>query len=139
MRLSKHVVLMGLIAAAGVGATASAGDRDHGGRALVLGDSVAFAYIATAGHEYINSDNFVGFANYLDGELQLDVADAGCPGETTGSFLSSTAPDNGCRAYRAAFPLHVAYGAAGFHSTFEFSGPPTPRTPVIYRRERAFR
>ncbi len=111
MRLSKHVVLMGLIAAAGVGVTASAGDRDHDARALVLGDSVAFAYIATAGHEYINPDNFVGFANYLDGELQLDVADAGCPGETTGSFLSSTAPDNGCRAYRAAFPLHVAYGA----------------------------
>jgi lysophospholipase L1-like esterase len=111
MRLSKHVVLMGLIAAAGVAVTASAKDRDHDARALVLGDSVAFAYIASAGHEYINSDNFVGFANYLDGELQLDVADAGCPGETTGSFLSSTAPDNGCRAYRAAFPLHVAYGS----------------------------
>src|SRR5271170_4943141 len=109
MRLRNHVVLMLLIAAAGIGMTASAKDRDA--RALVLGDSVAFAYIASAGHAYINPDNFVGFSNYLDGELQLDVADAGCPGETTGSFLSSTAPDNGCRAYRAAFPLHVAYGS----------------------------
>src|SRR5271169_6292114 len=109
MRLRNHVVLMLLIAAAGVGMTASAKDRDDA-RALVLGDSVAFAYIASAGHEYINPDNFFGFSNYLDGKLQLDVTDAGCPGETTGSFLSSTAPDNGCRAYRAAFPLHVAYG-----------------------------
>jgi lysophospholipase L1-like esterase len=109
MKLRNHVVLMLLISAAGVGVTASAGERDD--RALVLGDSVAFAYIASAGHAYINPDNFVGFSNYLDGELQLDVANAGCPGETTGSFLSSTATDNGCRAYRAAFPLHVAYGS----------------------------
>jgi lysophospholipase L1-like esterase len=111
MRLRNHVVLMLLIAAAGVGVTASAKDRDRDARALVLGDSVAFAYIASAGHEYINPDNFVGFSNYLDDELQLDVADAGCPGETTGSFLSSTATDNGCRGYRAAFPLHVGYSS----------------------------
>jgi len=109
MKLANYAVLMLLLAAAGIGATASAKDRDA--RALVLGDSVAFAYIATAGHEYINPENFFGFANYLDDELDLDVADAGCPGETTGSFLSATAPDNGCRAYRAAFPLHVTYGS----------------------------
>jgi lysophospholipase L1-like esterase len=78
---------------------------------LVLGDSVAFAYINSAGYEYINSDNFVGFANDLHDRLGVDVVDAGCPGETTGSFLSSTAPDNGCRAYRADFPLHVTYPA----------------------------
>jgi lysophospholipase L1-like esterase len=109
MKLANYAVLMLLLAAAGIGATASAKDRDA--RALVLGDSVAFAYIATAGHEYINPENFFGFSNYLDDELDLDVADAGCPGETTGSFLSATAPDNGCRAYRAAFPLHVTYGS----------------------------
>src|SRR5580700_509298 len=109
MKLANYAVLMLLLAAAGIGATASAKDRDA--RALVLGDSVAFAYIATAGHEYINPENFFGFSNYLADELDLNVADAGCPGETTGSFLSATAPDNGCRAYRAAFPLHVTYGS----------------------------
>lgn len=111
MRLRNPVPLMLLIAVAGIGATASAHDRDHEGRALVLGDSVAFAYIASAGFEYINPANFVGFGNYLDAQLHLEVADAGCPGETTGSFLSSSAIDNGCRAFRSEFPLHVAYAS----------------------------
>jgi lysophospholipase L1-like esterase len=95
---------------AGFGATATAGpfERDQ---VLVLGDSVAFAYINSAGHEYINPENFVGFANDLHNRLGIEAVDAACPGETTGSFLSATAPDNGCRAYRAAFPLHVAYNA----------------------------
>jgi lysophospholipase L1-like esterase len=87
---------------------------------LVLGDSVAFAYINSAGYEYINPENFVGFANDLHHRLDVEVVDAGCPGETTGSFLSSTAPDNGCRAYRAAFPLHVAYGSTQLHFAGEY-------------------
>ena len=90
-----------------IGGTAAADERDE---ALVLGDSVAFAYIASAGFAYINADNFVGFADRLDNRV-LDAVDAGCPGETSGSFLSATAPDNGCRAYRSRFPLHVAYAS----------------------------
>jgi lysophospholipase L1-like esterase len=96
-----------LAAALCIGGTAAANEREQ---ALVLGDSVAFAYIASAGFEYINPDNFVGFANRLDNMVQ-DAVDAGCPGETTGSFLSAGAPDNGCRAFRARFPLHVGYAA----------------------------
>jgi lysophospholipase L1-like esterase len=97
---------------------AAADDRDdHGdwgswgerGDALVLGDSVAFSYINGVGYEYVNPANFIGFPLRLHEWLDLHVVDAGCPGETTGSFLSSTAPDNGCRAYRANFPLHVPY------------------------------
>jgi lysophospholipase L1-like esterase len=95
-----------LVAGLGAGATAGAFERDQ---VLVLGDSVAFAYINSAGYEYINPENFVGFANDLHDRLGVESVDAGCPGETTGSFLSATAPDNGCRAYRAAFPLHVSY------------------------------
>jgi lysophospholipase L1-like esterase len=94
-----------LTAALGIGGTAAAEER---GNTLVLGDSVAFAYIADAGFAYGNPENFVGFANRLDDTFR-NAADAGCPGETTGSFLSATAPDNGCRAFRAHFPLHVAY------------------------------
>jgi lysophospholipase L1-like esterase len=87
--------------------TAMADERGH---ALVLGDSVAFAYIATDGHAYVNPGNFLGFADDLEQMLGVAAVDPACPGEATGSFLSSTAPDNGCRAYRASFPLHVAYG-----------------------------
>lgn len=82
---------------------------EDGGRALVLGDSVAYAYIDSAGHEYINPQNFLGFADDLERMLGVKAVDAGCPGEATGSFLSSMAADNGCRAFRSAFPLHVAY------------------------------
>ena len=86
----------------------AAGEREEG-RALALGDSVVFGYITEAGHEYVNPSNFVGAPEYLAGMLDLNVANAGCPGEATSSFLSSTGADNGCRAFRAAFPLHVAY------------------------------
>jgi lysophospholipase L1-like esterase len=91
-----------------IGGTAVAQDRRE---ALVLGDSVAFSYISSVGYEYFytNPENFVGFPNELGSLFHLDVVNASCPGETTGSFLSSTAPDNGCRSYRGLFPLHVAY------------------------------
>jgi lysophospholipase L1-like esterase len=80
-------------------------------RALALGDSVVFGFITQAGHEYVNASNFVGSPEYLAGMLDLDVVNAGCPGEATSSFLSSTGADHGCRVFRAAFPLHVAYSS----------------------------
>jgi lysophospholipase L1-like esterase len=105
MKVTYSCILL-LASALCAAAAVQAGERDQG---LVLGDSVAFAYIASAGHAYVNAENFVGFANELGRWRGVDVVDAACPGETTGSFLSSTAPDNGCRAFRSAFPLHVNY------------------------------
>jgi lysophospholipase L1-like esterase len=91
-----------------IGASAVA---EENGEALILGDSVSYAYIASVGYEYFytNPDNFIGFANELGYRLHLDVVNSACPGETSGSFLSATAPDNGCRAFRGLFPLHVNY------------------------------
>jgi lysophospholipase L1-like esterase len=107
MKLLRVISYVCLAAAACAGGTAAARDRDA---ALVLGDSVAFAYIDSAGYEYINPGNFLGFADDLEDKLSVESVDAGCPGETTASFLSSTGADNGCRAFRALFPLHVPYG-----------------------------
>jgi len=76
---------------------------------LALGDSVPFGFIQQAGYEYYNPTNFVAYTDYDSLALSLNLSDGACPGETTGSFLSPTAPDNGCRAYRSAFPLHVVY------------------------------
>jgi hypothetical protein len=76
---------------------------------LALGDSVPFGFIAQAGFEYINADNFIGFPNYVGQGLRFKPSNAACPGETTGSFLSSTNADNGCRLYRSQAPLHVPY------------------------------
>jgi lysophospholipase L1-like esterase len=85
------------------------GDRDSA-LGLSLGDSVGFGYITRAGHAYVNPTNFIGYPEHDSLLLNLDIANATCPGETSGSLLSSTAPDNGCRAFRSAFPLHVPYG-----------------------------
>jgi lysophospholipase L1-like esterase len=79
---------------------------------LGLGDSVPFGFISQAGFEYVNAQNFVGYPDWLAIELGLNEANAACPGETTGSFLSTQAPDAGCRLYRQHAPLHVNYGSS---------------------------
>ena len=106
IRSSASMVLAALCAG-----SAAAGEYRESGRALALGDSVVFGYINQAGRAYVNADNFIGSPEYLAEFLQMDTVNAGCPGETTASFLSASGADNGCRSFRAAFPLHVAYGS----------------------------
>ena len=86
-----------------------------GPRYLALGDSVSFGFITQAGFEYINADNFIGFPTYAGQGAKLNVINAACPGETTGSFLSSAAPDNGCREF-------LALGAAARLLQFNATG-----------------
>lgn len=86
---------------------------------LALGDSVVFGFITQAGFEYVNPTNFIGFPDYVGRDLRLNDVNAGCPGETTASFLSATAPDLGCRAFRSQAPLHVSYGST--QSSFALS------------------
>ena len=83
---------------------------------LALGDSVTFGFITNAGFEYVNPANFIGSPDYAARALKLSDFNAACPGETTGSFLSATAPDVGCRLFRSEAPLHVAY--SGTQSSF---------------------
>jgi lysophospholipase L1-like esterase len=78
------------------------------GRLLALGDSIAFGYNPFG--DFTKDKNFQGYPEALSSEFS--VKNSSCPGETSGSFLSNTAPDNGCRAYRASYPLHVSYGAS---------------------------
>ena len=70
---------------------------------LALGDSIAFGYNPLADFKKVK--NFVGYPEVLQADFM--VKNASCPGETSASIFDSTAPDNGCRAYRAQFPLHV--------------------------------
>jgi hypothetical protein len=51
---------------------------------------------------------FIGYPEVL-ASSGYDVTNASCPGETSGSFLDATAPDNGCRAFKAALSLHADY------------------------------
>jgi lysophospholipase L1-like esterase len=103
------VCLAGMLLTAAAG-SAMAGDRDSS-LGLSLGDSVVFGFIAQAGHAYVNPTNFIGYPEHDSLELNLDIVNASCPGETTGSLLSATAADNGCHAFRSAFPLHVPYSS----------------------------
>jgi lysophospholipase L1-like esterase len=105
-------------------APAAAGD-DH--PYLALGDSVVFGYITKAGFEYANPHNFVGYPEYVSQALRFSTTNASCPGEATGGFISITGADNGCRPFRANFPLHVSYTGTqlDFATTFLKTHPDT--------------
>jgi lysophospholipase L1-like esterase len=76
---------------------------------LALGDSVTFGYITQAGFEYQNPDNFIGYPTYVGDALGMTPTNPACPGETTAGFISATGADNGCRPFKANFPLHTGY------------------------------
>ena len=106
-------VSMTAIAAALALLGGSASKADPGHPYLALGDSVVFGYITQAGYAFGNPDNFVGYPDYVGPELDMMPVNAACPGEATGGFISlASADDNGCRAYRAHFPLHVTYATS---------------------------
>lgn len=104
-----------------------AADDEIGRPYLALGDSISFGFIANAGFEYLNPNNFIGFPNYVGQELELNTSNAACPGETSASFLSLSAPDNGCRLYRSLAPLHLSYTSTqlGFAASFLLLHPET--------------
>ena len=112
MKISRAVAITLLLTVV-IAGTTFAQDRgeQREARYLALGDSLAFGYITQDGFAYVNPENFVSYADYTARTLRLDLVNAACPGETSGSFISSSAPDLGCRAIRAAFPLHVAYSS----------------------------
>jgi lysophospholipase L1-like esterase len=118
-----------LLAAGSSGAGGFPGAGGSPGRLyLALGDSVPFGYITQAGYEYGNPDNFVGYPSYAGDALGMETVNAACPGEATGGFISATSTDdNGCRPYKAAFPLHVSYGSTqlDFATSFLRSHPNT--------------
>jgi len=76
-------------------------------RYLALGDSLAFGYDPTVP---VNLDNYHGYPEFVSDGIHRKVANASCFGESSGSFLSLTAPDLGCHAWRqAGRPLFVPY------------------------------
>lgn len=104
-RRALAVMVAGVSMLASTAPLAATGDRG----VLALGDSVVFGYIAQDGYAYVNADNFVGYPAYVGRDLRLDAVNASCPGETTSGFISLAGVDNGCRPYRANYPLHVSY------------------------------
>jgi lysophospholipase L1-like esterase len=102
-----------LIAAAALALTAVPAAADTGQQQtyLALGDSYAFAYNPTLNPT--NAANFVGYPDFVAQALDMSLTNAACPGETSGSMISGTPPDNGCHEfYPSPLPRHVAYAGS---------------------------
>ena len=120
--------------------TGGALQADPGHPYLALGDSVSFGYITQAGFEYRNPDNFIGFPDYVGETLGMTPTNAACPGETTTGFTSATGADNGCRAFRAHFPLHTDYSGTqlDFATAFLNAHPNTKLVTILLGANDAF-
>jgi lysophospholipase L1-like esterase len=89
---------------------------------LALGDSVVFGYQeqqVVPAPNYADASSFIGYPEDLGSELRLTVANAACPGETSSSFINTSAQSYNCEnsptgapAYRTQFPLHVKYSGS---------------------------
>jgi lysophospholipase L1-like esterase len=75
---------------------------------LALGDSIAFGF-NPLNPTPANPSSYTGYPEVIGQILPNAVVNAACPGETSGSFLSATAADNGCRRWKAGFSLHADY------------------------------
>jgi lysophospholipase L1-like esterase len=123
-RLAKLAVGAAVLAvglAPSLSASAASTSRASGptGTYLALGDSVAFGYRpanASPPPDYNDPSTMVGYPEDAGRALRLSVANASCPGETTGSMIAVGAQSNGCEnsvgspvGYRTLWPLHVSY------------------------------
>lgn len=112
------LVVAVLLSLAAVPAAAEGRDHDY----LALGDSVAFGYnplvpLSARGDPAV----FAGYPEALAGMLDLNLDNASCAGETSSGFISLTGPDNGCRPYRANFPLHGIDYSRSSQSQLDFA------------------
>ena len=84
---------------------------------LALGESISFGYDPTVAAPA--PEKFTGYPEVVADILHLQQSkkevNASCPGETSGSFLTFDAPDNGCQAFKNAFGLHTNYAGSQFN------------------------
>jgi len=106
------VVFVVFLALVGGTAPTVLADEDQSGY-VALGDSIPFGFnplIPPA--QRANPNNFVGYPEAYAAMHELTVTNLSCPGETSGSLISTATPANpdlGCRRYRSRFPLHTSY------------------------------
>jgi len=86
-------------------------DLSNSTKYLALGDSIAFGYTPLAQNPGDLKD-YHGYPEFVSQGADLKVANASCFGETTSHFLNLAAPDTGCAAWRAVFPLFADYSGS---------------------------
>ena len=129
-RVVRRVGLATLVLGFTGGSTLALADGDPG-TMLSLGDSVVFGYITQDGPAYLNADNFIGYPEIVGHALRLDVENPSCPGETTAGFLSLNGADNGCRPFRAHFPLHESYNSTQLNFALAYLGAHKRKTRLV--------
>lgn len=97
---------------------------------LALGDSVPFGYREPTNlptPDYTDAANFVGYPELVAGDLHLRVANASCPGETSGSLISTAQISYACgqtptglTGYKTRFPLHVQYAGTQLQYALDY-------------------
>ena len=90
-----------------------------GSQYLALGDSVTFGFEepqVVPAPNYKDASSFVGYPELLASELHLQLANAACPGETSSSFLNTSAQSNGCE-------NSIGHPGVGYRTTAPQSGP----------------
>jgi lysophospholipase L1-like esterase len=111
--MKRVLVVLAALALSLVTSVPAFAEEDDTSYYLALGDSVAFGYTplaVTPTETYKDATNFVGYPELVARALELKDVNASCPGEATGRFISlASTNDNGCKAYRYYYPLHVAY------------------------------
>lgn len=109
MKRVGRLFVIGIAVAMALVAVPASAERDTS--YLALGDSYAFGYNPTLNPT--NAANFVGYADFVGSALGMSVTNAACPGETSGSMISGTPPDNGCHEfYPSPLPRHIAYAGS---------------------------
>jgi len=110
-------------------APASAAEPDKSTRYLALGDSIAFGYTPLVDPN--NTSAFVGYPEIVSQILHRRVANASCFGESSSSFLLLGAPDTGCQAWRATFPLKVTYSGTQMQYALDYLSSNVKKTDLI--------
>jgi lysophospholipase L1-like esterase len=80
---------------------------------LSLGDSIAFGYNPLLMPPFTpappaSPSAFIGYPEFI-ATKGYTVTNASCPGESSKSLLDATAPDTGCRSFKASLALHADY------------------------------
>jgi lysophospholipase L1-like esterase len=103
---------------------------------LALGDSIAFGFSPNIPYTQANIDagRFVGYPELVAAARGLALTNSACPGETSGSFIDPTQPDNGCHThvptepaspYNQALKTHYSSSQLDFALAFLAAHPST--------------
>jgi len=112
--------VLALAAAVALALVATPALADESPTYLALGDSVPFGFSPFVSPS--DADGFVGYPEDLAGLRDVGVRNAACPGETSGSLISTSAPDNGCEFFRSIGDLHVNYKGSQLSYAVAFLG-----------------